>query len=248
MGTRRALELAGTGVIYCLITHRNQAMTDSSPAPATLRIDFVSDVVCPWCAIGLASLQQALQRLEGEVSTQLHVHPFELNPQLPPEGEDIGEHLQRKYGLGEAQLADNQARIRERGAELGVVLDMDARSRIWNTFDAHRLLHWAGVEGKQVALKQALLHGYFGEGRNVSDRDTLVAIASSAGLDGARARTILETDEFADEVREAEQFFLRNGINAVPAVIIDRKHLISGGQPVEVFERALREIAARGDA
>ena len=210
----------------------------------TLRIDIVSDVVCPWCAIGLASLEQALQRTQGEVAADIHFQPFELNPQLPAEGEGIGEHLQRKYGMDPAQLADNQERIRARGAALGFVFDFNARSRIWNTFDAHRLLHWAGIEGGQRALKHALLQAYFSEGRNVSDHATLVDIASAAGFDAARAAAILGSDEYAADVREAEQFFTRNGISGVPAVIIERKHLISGGQPVEVFERALREIAA----
>ena len=210
----------------------------------TLRIDIVSDVVCPWCAIGLASLEQALQRTQGEVAADIHFQPFELNPQLPAEGEGIGEHLQRKYGMDPAQLADNQERIRARGAALGFVFDFNARSRIWNTFDAHRLLHWAGIEGGQRALKHALLQAYFSEGRNVSDRATLVDIAGAAGFDVARAQAILGSGEYADEVREAEQFFTRNGISGVPAVIIERKHLVSGGQPVEVFERALREIAA----
>ena len=209
----------------------------------TLRIDFVSDVVCPWCAIGLTSLEQALQRTQGEVAADIHFQPFELNPQLPAEGEGINEHLQRKYGMPEAQLAENQERIRQRGAELGFAFDFNARSRIWNTFDAHRLLHWAGIEGKQLQLKHALLRAYFSEGRNVSDHEILAAIAAGVGLDAARARAILASDEYAAEVREAEQFFQRNGINGVPAVIIDQKHLISGGQPVEVFERALRQIA-----
>lgn len=212
--------------------------------PVPLRIDFVSDVVCPWCAIGLTSLEQALQRTQGGVVADIHFQPFELNPQLPAEGEPIRGHLQRKYGMTDAQLDENQERIRQRGAELGFVFDFNARSRIWNTFDAHRLLHWAGLEGKQRALKHALLRAYFSEGRDVSDRGVLVDIAAGVGLDAERARAILASDEFAAEVREAEQFFQRNGINGVPAVIIDRKHLISGGQPVEVFERALREIAA----
>ena len=209
----------------------------------TLRIDFVSDVVCPWCAIGLASLEQALQRTQAEVAADIHFQPFELNPQLPGEGENINEHLQRKYGMPEAQLAENQERIRQRGAELGIAFDFNARSRIWNTFDAHRLLHWAGIEGKQLALKLALLRAYFSEGKNVSDHEVLATIAVSVGLDAERARAILASDDYAAEVREAEQFFQRNGINGVPAVVINQKHLISGGQPVEVFERALREIA-----
>ena len=216
----------------------------STPAPVPLRIDFVSDVVCPWCAIGLASLEQALQRLQGEVAAEIHFQPFELNPQLPPEGEDIAGHLQRKYGMDEAQLAQNQERIRQRGAELGVVFDLGARSRIYNTFDAHRLLHWAETEGRQRELKHALLRAYFSEGKDVCDRDTLVAIAASAGLDAGRARAILDSGEFAEEVRATERFFQQLGISGVPAIIIERRHLVSGGQPPEVFERALREIAA----
>ena len=219
-------------------------MTDPSP----LRIDFVSDVVCPWCAIGLASLEQALHRLEREVAVELHVQPFELNPQMGPAGEDIAEHLQAKYGLDEAQLAENQERIRARGAELGVVFDTTRRRRIHNTFDAHRLLHWAGEEGRQLELKRALLQGYFTEGRDVSDHATLVEIATGAGLPAERARAILASDEFATEVRTVEQFFQQAGITGVPAIIIERKHLISGGQPPEVFEQALRQIAAAKSA
>ena len=224
------------------------AMPDATATPVRLRIDFVSDVVCPWCAIGLASLEQALARTRGEVEADIHFQPFELNPQMPPQGEDIIEHLQRKYGTPAAQLQANQEAIRQRGAALGFTFDMERRKRTYNTFDAHRLLHWAELEGKQRALKHALLRAYFSEGRDVSDRDTLVAIAGSAGLPVGRAREILDSDVYADEVRAIEQFFLQHGIQAVPAVIIDRKHLLSGGQPVEVFERALREIAAtKGD-
>ena len=215
-------------------------MTASTSVP--LRIDFVSDVVCPWCAIGLASLEQALQRLQGEVEADVHFQPFELNPRMPAEGEDTGEHLRRKYGSTEAQLAENRERIRQRGAELG--FEFNARERIWNTFDAHRLLHWAEGEGKQRELKHALLRAYFTEGKNVGDRDTLVEIATGAGLDAERARVVLDSGEFENEVRATEQFFTQAGISGVPAIIIERKHLISGGQPVEVFERALREIAA----
>lgn len=215
-----------------------------SAAPTPLRIDFVSDVVCPWCAVGLASLDQALQRLQGEVEVDLQFHPFELNPQLPAEGEGVAEHLQRKYGLTPAQLEENQERIRQRGAELGFTFDMGARNRIYNTFDAHRLLHWAALEGRQRELKQALLRAYFSEGQDVSDKAVLARVAASVGLDAERAAAILASDEYAEEVRATEQFFQQSGITGVPAVIIERKHLISGGQPVEVFERALREIAA----
>jgi len=218
-------------------------MTD---APTSLRIDFVSDVVCPWCAVGLMSLEQALQRTRGEVEAELHFQPFELNPQMPAEGEDAAGHLQRKYGMPPEQAAANQQAIVDRGAALGFTFDMDKRSRIYNTFDAHRLLHWAEDEGegRQRELKHALLRAYFTEGRDVSDHDVLVDIATAAGLPADRARGILASDEYAEEVRIGEQFFQSHGIRAVPAIIIDRKHLISGGQPPEVFEQALRQIAA----
>lgn len=215
-----------------------------STTAAPLRIDFVSDVMCPWCAIGLAALEQALARLGDEVRAEIHFQPFELNPQMGPEGEDTIEHLQKKYGLPPAQLLENQQRIRERGAALGFVFAPGGRSRVVNTFDAHRLLHWAGLEGRQSALKHALLKACFTDGRDVSDRDTLVEIASSVGLPEATAREILASDAYAADVRAAEAMFQQAGINAVPAVIINRRHLISGGQPVEVFERALREIGA----
>jgi predicted DsbA family dithiol-disulfide isomerase len=216
-------------------------MPDNENSHTLLRIDFVSDVACPWCAVGLLSLEQALERMRGEVQVDLHFQPFELNPQMPPEGEDAAEHLAKKYGLNEAELALNQARIRERGEELGFTFAN--RKRVHNTFDAHRLLHWAGIERKQLALKHALLRAYFTDGENVSDHDTLLRIASDVGLPTDRVRAILGSDEYASEVRVAEQFYLDNGIQGVPAVIIDQKHLISGGQPVDVFERALREIA-----
>ncbi|HET8819728.1 MAG TPA: DsbA family oxidoreductase [Xanthomonadaceae bacterium] len=219
-------------------------MAESDAGPARLRIDFVSDVVCPWCAVGLASLQQALERTRGEVEAEIHIHPFELNPQLGPEGEDAEEHLLRKYGMPPEQLAANQQAIVDRGAALGFTFDMDRRRRIYNTFDAHRLLHWAEGEGRQLALKQALLRAYFTDGLDVSDHGTLAAIAGKAGLPADRAREILGSDAHAQDVRALEAFWQQQGIRGVPAIVIDRKHLVSGGQPPEVFERALREIAA----
>ena len=211
-----------------------------------LRIDFVSDVVCPWCAVGLASLEQALRQLQGEVEAEIHFQPFELDPNMPAGGMDVAENLKRKYGMSDAQLAENQARIRDRGAELGFSFDFNARSRTWNTFDAHRLLHWAAAEApeRQLPLKRALLVANFSEGRDISDRAVLTEVAAGVGLDAERAGAVLADGEFADAVRDAEKFFQGLGISSVPAVIVERKHLISGGQPPEVFERALREIAA----
>ena len=217
----------------------------STPAtPAPLRIDFVSDVSCPWCAIGLASLQQALAKLDGEVSAEIHFQPFELNPRMAPEGEDSTEHLVRKYDSSAEQIDANREAIRARGAALGFTFNMDRRSRVYNTFDAHRLLHWAELEGRHLALKQALLRAYFTDGENVSAHDTLVQLAAEAGLDAERARQILAGDEYASEVRAQEQFFQSRGIHSVPATIVNGQHLISGGQPPEAFEQALRQIVA----
>jgi predicted DsbA family dithiol-disulfide isomerase len=213
--------------------------------PRDLKIDFVSDVSCPWCAIGLASLEEALRRLDGEVSAQLHFQPFELNPAMPPGGQDITEHLTQKYGSTPEQQSEAREAIRQRGAALGFEFRKEGRGRVYNTFDAHRLLHWAGLQGatQQVALKKALLQAYFTDGRSPADPQVLAEAAAGAGLDAARAREILAGDEYAAEVREQEQFYQGHGIHAVPAVIINDRHLIQGGQPPEVFEQALRQIA-----
>jgi predicted DsbA family dithiol-disulfide isomerase len=209
-----------------------------------LKIDFVSDVSCPWCVIGLRSLEQALQRIGDSATADIHFQPFELNPHMAPEGQDIVEHLAQKYGSTREQLTRNQDAIRARGAALGFTFDMTKRSRVYNTFDAHRLLHWAELEGRQLPLKRALFAAYFTEGRDPSDRETLVDIATQVGLDAAQAREVLESGRYADDVRERERFYGERGIQAVPSVIINDKYLIQGGQPVEAFEQALRQIAA----
>ena len=214
--------------------------------PATLKIDFVSDVSCPWCVIGLRALEQALDNVSDAARADIHFQPFELNPQMPPEGQDIAEHIAQKYGSTAEQLARNQENIRARGEALGFTFNMEKRSRIYNTFDAHRLLHWAELEGRQPELKRALFAAYFTEGRNPSDRDVLVEVAARAGLDSVRAREILESGDYANDVRAREQFYGQAGIHAVPSVIVNDKYLIQGGQPVEVFEQALRKIAAEG--
>ncbi|HUA81389.1 MAG TPA: DsbA family oxidoreductase [Dyella sp.] len=212
--------------------------------PSLLKIDFVSDVVCPWCAVGLKSLQQALQQLDGEIAADLHFQPFELNPQMAPEGENVAEHLAHKYGSTPEQMTKNQEGIRQRGAALGFTFNMDKRNRIYNTFDAHRLLHWADMEGKQLALKTALLEAYFTHGDDVSSHDVLARVTGEVGLDAAQAREVLSSNRYADQVREQEQFYQTQGIRAVPSVIVNGKYLIQGGQPPEVFAQTLRQIAA----
>ena len=213
--------------------------------PTPMKIDFVSDVACPWCAIGLASLQQALKNSADAVQATLHFQPFELNPDMPPGGEDVNEHLARKYGGTPEQFEANRAAIRARGAAVGFEFNPAGRGRIYNTFNAHRLLHWAGQQGddQQLALKRALLEAYHGRSEAVEQDDVLLAAVKKAGLDEARAREILASDEFAAEVRAAERHYQQAGISSVPAVIINDRHLISGGQPPEVFEQALRQLA-----
>src|SRR5882757_5431085 len=209
-----------------------------------LRIDFVSDVSCPWCIIGLKSLETALGRLDGEVAAELHFQPFELNPGMPEAGQDIVEHIAQKYGSSPAQVEANRENIRARGEQVGFTFRMERRGRIYNTFDAHRLLHWAELEGRQAALKHALFEAYFTDGKNPSDHEVLIDLAQRVGLDASRARAILSSDTYAAEVRQQERFYQERGIHSVPAIIINDRHLISGGQPAEVFEQALRQIAA----
>jgi len=214
---------------------------------ASLKIDFVSDISCPWCAIGLAALEQAISKVQGEVAVQVHVQPFELNPQMPTGGQDITEHLTQKYGSTAQEQAQIRDTIRQRGADLGFVFNPSGRGRIYNTFDAHRLLHWAGLESaeRQLALKKALLVACHSDSLAMESAEVLLAAVAQVGLDVTRASQILAGDEFATEVRAAEAFYTAQGIHSVPAVIINERHLISGGQPAAVFEQALRQIAAQ---
>ena len=215
---------------------------------AVMKIDFVSDIACPWCAVGLGALEQALDELKGEVKAQLHFQPFELNPQMPPGGEDLVEHLGKKYGSTAEQQAQMYQTIKARGAEVGFAFHPTGRGRIFNTFDAHRLLHWAEVQGQdgdQLRLKKALLQAYQGQGEVIESHVVLLDIVQGLGMDRTAAQAVLESDTYAEEVRAKENFYTSAGIHSVPAVIINDRHLISGGQPSHVFAQALRDIAAQ---
>ena len=221
----------------------------SQPAPKTLKIDFVSDVVCPWCVVGLGGLETALDRLKAEgIAADIAFQPFELNPQMAPEGENIVEHIGRKYGASPEQSAANRAMIRERAGDVGFDMRMTDDSRIWNTFDAHRLLHWAHETApeKQKALKQALFAAHFTDNRNLTDARVLTEAAQAAGLDRAEAGEVLASGRYAQAVRQAEETWRARGISSVPAGVVEGKYLISGGQPPEAFEQALRQIASEG--
>ena len=209
-----------------------------------IRIDFVSDVACPWCAVGLNSLEKAIGDLGPDFQVELHFQPYELNPTMAEEGIDADVYLKSKYGMSDAQLATSRQALRERGAEVG--FDFGDRRRVWNTFDAHRLLYWAGLQSAdaQRAMKHALLRAYHGEGLDPSDPQRLARIAGEVGLDAAQAARVFEDGSYAAEVRAAESEWQQAGIQSVPSVIINRRHLVQGGQPPAVFEQALRQIAA----
>lgn len=212
-----------------------------------IKIDFVSDVSCPWCIISLRSLEEALGRTGDVLDATVTFQPFELNPTMPAEGQNIVEHIGQKYGSSPEQSAASRKVIQERAAELGFTIATSENSRIYNTFDAHRLLHWAKDMGRQKELKTGLFTSYFSDGQNPFDPDVLVNVVEAAGLPGEEAREVLSSGRFAQEVREAEQLWQSYGIHAVPAVIINDRYLISGGQPPEAFEKALRSIADERD-
>jgi len=210
--------------------------------PMPLRIDFVSDVACPWCVVGLRSLMKALDAVGDKVEAEIHFQPFELNPDMPPEGENTAQHVARKYGANPERSAASRNAIREHGEALGFDFNYSSESRIWNTFDAHRLLYWAGVEGRQLELKEALFAANFTEQKSTSDHDVLVGAAKVAGLDGAEAKEVLESGAYTREVRAEEDVWRNRGINAVPSVIFNQRWMIQGGQPPRVFEQAIRQI------
>lgn len=206
-----------------------------------LKIDFVSDVSCPWCVIGLRALNQALEQLGDEVQAEIHFQPFELNPNMPAEGQDLAEHIFEKYGSTPEQSKANREHIRDRGAELGFTFK-DGDKRIYNTFDAHRLLHWAETQGKQKALKEALFTAYFSEHADPSSHRLLADVAQKVGLDRVRAEAVLASDEYTLDVRTAEQLWIARGINSVPTIVFNDQYAVSGGQPVDVFVGAIRQI------
>jgi predicted DsbA family dithiol-disulfide isomerase len=215
----------------------------NAPAP-TIRLDIVSDVVCPWCVIGWRQLQQALDDSGGELRLEVRWHPFELNPEMPHEGQDLVEHVGQKYGSTPAQSRAARARISALGESLGFTFAYAEGARIYNTFKAHQLLHWAGVQGRQTDLQLALFDACFTRRQNVAEPMVLVEAAERIGLDGAVAAAVLRDGRFGDEVRRGEQYWQERGIQGVPAFVFDRRHLISGAQGIDVFANALAELAA----
>ncbi len=216
--------------------------------PTPLKIDFVSDVACPWCAVGLAELELALARLRATLQIDLEFQPFELNPNLAPEGQDMAEHLSQKYGASPAQLAQTSEQIRARGEALGFHFDFAKRTRIYNTFDAQRLLYWTKEDRElQRTLKWALLKAYFTQGKDVSQQQILHEVAVDCGVNPTDVDAVLYSTRYTHEVQEREAFYRQRGIQAVPSVIIGERHLIQGAQSHTVYEQALRRIAEAED-
>ena len=214
----------------------------------TLDIQFISDVMCPWCVVGLGNLNKALDSLKDTVSADITFQPFELNPEMRPEGQNVSEHIIEKYGITKAQSDDNRAMIQARGKEVDFDFNFTPESRMRNSFDAHRLLHWAQLEGKQAELKMALFKAHFTHNQDISDYSTLANLAASINLDPAAAKGILDNGHFADEVRQQEQLWKQHGITSVPTVIINNKYAISGGQPAETFRKTIEDILTETEA
>jgi len=210
-----------------------------------IRVDFISDVVCPWCAIGLGALEQAIQRLAGEIVIELNFEPFELNPTMPPDGQNAVQHIMQKYGSTASDIQRGQQSIRSGGNSVGFHFDFDKRTHFYNSFDAHRLVFWAGVERLQLPLYQKLLSAYFSEGQDISSHETLASIAGSVGLSEENAYKVLSSNLYVDEVRERELYFTNRGIHAVPAVVLNGQQIFTGAQSVDYYEQLLRKAAGQ---
>ena len=217
----------------------------------TIKIDYVSDIACPWCAVGLGSLEQAIKILDGAADVEIHFQPFELNPDMPPGGQEVIEHLTQKYGMPEEQIRINQANIRDRAAAVGFPFHPEGRKHVYNTFDAHRLIHWAGAEydaDAQYRMKKELLGTYFTLAVNLDDQNNMIDAVKRAGLDPVRAQEILSSDTFTEAVRAQQAKYASMGITSVPSLIFNDKYLLQGAQPPEAFARALLQLAEQESA
>ncbi|WP_201594631.1 DsbA family oxidoreductase [Psychrobacter fulvigenes] len=206
-----------------------------------LRIDIVSDVVCPWCVIGYRQLAQALE--QTNTAYEIHWHPFELNPDMPAEGQNLREHIMEKYGSSKQESDASRARMNEAGSEVGFEFNFTDDTRMHNTFNLHQLLHWADQQGRMHELKQALFAAHFTNNRNISDNTVLADIAAEIELDRSEALAVLADQRFANEVRTAQQQWRQQGIQSVPSVIFNQKHLVSGAQGVENFKSILQQLS-----
>jgi len=208
-----------------------------------LQIDIVSDVMCPWCIVGYKGLESALEQLAPDVEATINWLPFELNPQMPIEGQDVRQHLMEKYGTTEEQGEQNKEMIAQRGKEVDFNFNFSQQMRMINSFNLHRLLAWAKDQGKQHELQMALFSAHFTKNIALNEHKELIKIVSSIGLDAEKAKYILNSDAYAEQIRAEQKISLESGINSVPTFIINDKYAISGGQSTETFKQALAQIA-----
>lgn len=220
----------------------------AQPLAFPLRVDIVSDVVCPWCIIGYKQLQKALSALPGQFDVTLHWHPFELNPRMPEEGQDLREHIAQKYGSTPAQSQAARARLSALGESLGFTFDYFDGMRMVNTFRAHQLLRWAEEFGLQTELKLALFDAFFSRRENVNDRTLLAIVAGRVGLDSAEAAAVLADARYANAVRDEEQHWLEQDVHAVPTFYFQQQFMVPGAQDAETFVRLLQRIRERAVA
>ncbi len=210
----------------------------------SLRIDIVSDVVCPWCVIGYLQLRKALATLPGKVNIELHWQPFELNPQMPAEGQDLREHLMQKYGPSAGRGSGARKQLTDLGNELGFEFNYHDNMRIVNTFKAHQLLHWAKQHGLQTELKMALFTAFFTNSEDVSQNSVLVAAAESVGLQASEASAVLSSQQYADDVRVEQKRWLEKDVHAVPAFSFNNAYPLPGAQGETTFARYLNKVLA----
>ncbi|MEP5766651.1 MAG: DsbA family oxidoreductase [Halieaceae bacterium] len=216
----------------------------SSTEPMPLRIDLVSDVVCPWCIIGYRQFEKALAERADKIALDLHWHAFELNPQMPPEGQNLREHLAQKYGSTPEQSRGARQRLTELGESLGFQFNYGDEMKMVNTFRAHQLLHWAGEKGLQTELKEALFAAFFTDGRDVSDTEVLLDVVESTGLSREEAAEVLSEARYAQSVREDQRQWVEQGIQAVPTFVINEQYMVQGAQEAEAFGRMLDKLLA----
>jgi predicted DsbA family dithiol-disulfide isomerase len=208
-----------------------------------IRLDIFSDPVCPWCYIGKSNLDRALETRPEHPFT-VEWHPFQLNPDMPPEGRDRAAYLEDKFG-GKLKAVQVYAQVEEAARAAGLDIDFAAIPRIPNTLDAHRLIHWAGIEGKQNAVVNALFRAYWREGRDIGDRSVLAQVAADAGMDRAVTARLLDTDADRDDIAARDLDARRKGVNAVPTFLIARQYVLSGAQPVALWQQVIGELSEK---
>lgn len=207
----------------------------------TLRIDIISDVMCPWCIVGYRQLSAALEATG--TAHEIHWHPFELNPDMPQEGQNLREHIMQKYGSSLEESEQSRQHLKTLGSDLGIDFQFSDGSRMHNTFNTHQLLHWANTQERMHDLKQALFIAHFTNARDLSDNAVLADIAGEIGLDRTEALAVLDDQRYASQIRQEENFWTKQGIRGVPAVVFDRQHLVTGAQGVDNFTSILKQLA-----